>query len=588
MDKDGITSTLVDLVEGRLEPEQWASWWAVHGADLLRLLNPGQALRFKFVTDPNRWSGLQHQAADVLKAWGVTASLSRNPSYHQLTFPERGADIVRDAGEEREQRNRAGDEGISRFDARFPAFAAFLRRHPGNLDGLGPPATEQELDELQRAIGRPLPPSLREFLRCARSLDLDEPVINLSINMMQLMEFHHNPERRRRKPDVLEMVLLCEFWLEADGDQLAFDHTRGESGECPIFYYSHAYPRVTRVADTFDELLSWWAAGNEKSWLETVRPKTGRTTRSGEHKGAGMGFALLKGQPVPLDLSKPYQVFCRDFDVEIEAGKLGGVEGVKFMTSEERLAKIGEDLAALRVRHDSAVKEIAARIRSANSQDALKDTVVTLLVDHSGSMRGPGMLLAANLVATASDLVDGLGTKQEVLGFTTVHWNGGRSREKWLQSGRPPYPGRLNDVLHLVYCSAGQRPLVRHYATMQRPGLLKENLDGEALAWAASRLRRRGESRKCLIVLSDGAPVDDSTLSENGAEYLENHLRSVIEEITQTGDVQLAAIGIDHGRSSNYNVNRYYKPSITVTPDNLGEAVLGLIEQLLCRPQTKA
>jgi cobaltochelatase CobT len=123
---------------------------------------------------------------------------------------------------------------------------------------------------------------------------------------------------------------------------------------------------------------------------------------------------------------------------------------------------------------------------------------------------------------------------------------------------------------------------------MLRTELLKETLDGEALAWAASRLRRRGESRKCLVVLSGGAPVGDPTLSENGAEYLEHHLRSIIEEITQTGDVQLAAIGIDHGRSSNYNVNRYYKPSITVTPDNLGEAVLGLIEQLLCRPQINA
>ena len=493
---------------------------------------------------------------------------------------------MRDAGEEREQHNRARDEGISQFDARFPAFAAFLRRHPGNLDGLGPPATEQELDELQRAVGRPLPPSLREFLLCTRSLVLAEPVINLSIDMMQLMEFHHNPERRRRKPDVLEMVLLCEFWLEADGDQLAFDHTSGESGEYPIFYYSHSYPRVTRVADTFDELLSWWAEGNERSWLDTVRPKTGRTTSG---RRATSSRRTMGGRPVPLSPRKPYQVFCRDFDVEVEANKLDEVLGLKFASiSEERLAEIEEDLASLRVHHDSAAKETAARIRSANGQDALKDTVVTVLVDQSISMRGPGMRLATILVATASDLLDGLGTKQEVLGFTTVRWKGGRSLEKWRQSGRPPNPGRLSDVLHVIYCSAGQRPLARHYATMLQPELLKEKLDGEALAWAVSRLRRRGESRKCLVVLSGDTPVGDPTLSENGAEYLENHLRNVIEEITQTGDVQLAAIGIDHGRSSYYDVNRYYEPSVTVTPENLGEAVLGLIEQLLCRPQTKA
>ena len=299
---------------------------------------------------------------------------------------------------------------------------------------------------------------------------------------------------------------------------------------------------------------------------------------------------LLKGRrsPVPLDPNKPYQVFCRDFDVEVEADRLDEVLGLdRNSMSEERLAKIGDDLATLRVRHDPAAKETAARIRSANSQDILKDTVVSLLMDHSGSMRGPGMLLAARVVVTASDLLDDLGVQQEVLGFTTVRWKGGRSREKWLQSGRPPYPGRLNEVLHLIYCSAGQRPFGRHYATMQREELLKENLDGEALAWAASRLRRCGESRKCLVVLSDGAPVDDLTLEENGAEYLENHLRSVIEDITRTSDIQLAAIGIDHHRSY-YEVSRYYKRSLTVTPDNLSEAVLALIEELLCAPQANA
>ena len=228
------------------------------------------------------------------------------------------------------------------------------------------------------------------------------------------------------------------------------------------------------------------------------------------------------------------------------------------------------------MRHDLAAVEAAARIRSTTSQDVLEDTVVSLLIDHSGSMRGQPILLAARAAMMASDLLQGLRIKQEVLGFTTARWKGGLSREKWLRSGRPHYPGRLNDVLHIIYCSAGQRLHARHCATMLREELLKENLDGEAIEWAATRLRNREESRKFIIVVSDGAPVDDSTLLQNGAQYLENHLRGVIQQIAQAGDIQLSAIGIGHA------VDRYYERSIIVaTPDDLGTALLELIEQLV-------
>jgi Cobalamin biosynthesis protein CobT VWA domain len=287
------------------------------------------------------------------------------------------------------------------------------------------------------------------------------------------------------------------------------------------------------------------------------------------------------GKPVPLDAAKPYQVFCRDFDLEVESDKLDLALGLaRNSMSQERLAEIEKDLVAWRVHHELAVLETAARIRSANSQDVLEDTVVSLLIDHSGSMRGQCMLLAARAAMMASDLLDGLGAKQEVLGFTTARWKGGLSREKWLRSGRPPYPGRLNDVLHIIYCSAGQKLHARHCAMMLREELLKENLDGEAIQWAASRLRKREESRKFIILVSDGAPVDDSTLVENAGAYLENHLRSVIQEIAQAGDIQLSAIGIGHA------VDRYYERSITVsTPDDLGTALLELIEQLFSTAQ---
>ena len=213
----------------------------------------------------------------------------------------------------------------------------------------------------------------------------------------------------------------------------------------------------------------------------------------------------------------------------------------------------------------------------------LDDTIVSLLIDHSGSMRGQPILFAAEAAMVASDLLHGLGAKQEVLGFTTLRWKGGASREKWLRAGRPPYPGRLNDLLHIVYCSAGEKLDARDCSTMLRRDLLKENVDGEAIEWAASRLRRRGERHKYLIVLSDGAPVDDSTLYENGDAYMERHLRGVIHGIAQAGDIALAAIGLGHPLG--HPVERYYARSIAVAaPEELDGAMLRLIEQLLCPP----
>jgi cobaltochelatase CobT len=289
------------------------------------------------------------------------------------------------------------------------------------------------------------------------------------------------------------------------------------------------------------------------------------------------------GSPL-FDPGKPYQAYCRDFDVEVEADKLDTVlvaaagrnlSGI----SAERLAEVETDLAVRRASRDTAVCDAAARIRAATSQNVLDDTVVSLLIDHSGSMRGLPILFATTAAMTASDLLDGLGAKQEVLGFTTVRWKGGLSREKWLRDGLPPWPGRLNDLLHIVYCSAGDRLHARHFATMQRAELLKENIDGEAIEWGASRLRRRGESHKYLIVMSDGAPVDDSTLSVNSGDYMERHLLSVIHGIAQAGDIQLAAVGIGHP------VERYYAQSITITAlEELDRAVLQIIEQLLCPP----
>jgi cobaltochelatase CobT len=286
---------------------------------------------------------------------------------------------------------------------------------------------------------------------------------------------------------------------------------------------------------------------------------------------------LRRPAPVPLDPNQPYKVFCRDFDVEIGSEQLDSVLGPHVAsTSDERCTEVESNLEFWHACHTSALQETALRIRAASSQELLDDTVVSFLVDHSGSLRGRPMLLAAGSAMIASDLLNSLNVKQEVLGFTTMRWRGGLSRERWLQSGRPRHPGRLNDLLHVVYCSAGERPTSLRYARMVHTDLTKENLDGEALEWAASRLRNQPESRKHLIVISDGAPVDDSTLLENGEEYLENHLRSVIFAIDKAGDIQLSAIGIK------FAVDRYYARSIVIdSPDDLGAALLRLIGQVL-------
>jgi len=190
-----------------------------------------------------------------------------------------------------------------------------------------------------------------------------------------------------------------------------------------------------------------------------------------------------------------------------------------------------------------------------------KDTVVTLLLDNSGSMRGRPIMVAALCADILARTLERCGVKVEVLGFTTRAWKGGTSKEDWLKAGRPPQPGRLNDLRHVVYKSADApwRRARRNLGLMMREGLLKENIDGEALMWAHERLLGRPEQRRILMVISDGAPVDDSTLSANPGNYLERHLRGVIQWIEQRSPVELIAIGIGH------DVTRYYRRAVTIT-----------------------
>ncbi|NCX75288.1 MAG: cobalt chelatase [Proteobacteria bacterium] len=211
------------------------------------------------------------------------------------------------------------------------------------------------------------------------------------------------------------------------------------------------------------------------------------------------------------------------------------------------------------------------------TENNFKDTIVTLLIDNSGSMRGRSISLAAICTDIIGSTLERCQIKTEILGFTTKNWKGGDSKQQWMKQGSQMNPGRLNDIRHIVYKSADNswRRSRKHFGAMLREGLLKENIDGEALVWSHDRLIRRNEDRKILIVISDGAPVDDSTLSANNEEYLDNHLKKIIFEIENDSSVELQAIGIGH------DVTKYYKNAITINrAEELGEVLLEQLTKL--------
>ena len=211
------------------------------------------------------------------------------------------------------------------------------------------------------------------------------------------------------------------------------------------------------------------------------------------------------------------------------------------------------------------------------SESKFKDTVVSLLIDSSGSMRGRSMTLAAICGDIIGSTLERCYVKTELLGFTTKHWKGGDARKAWVNQGSPSNPGRLNDLRHIIFKSADDnfRKARKCFGIMLREGLLKENVDGEALAWAHQRLSKRNEERKILIVISDGAPVDDSTLSTNHSNFLDNHLRQIINMIQTQSNVELLAIGIGH------DVTKYYEKSITINrAEELAEALLDKLTEL--------
>ncbi|MDC0525300.1 hypothetical protein OAN82_04050 [Pelagibacteraceae bacterium] len=213
-----------------------------------------------------------------------------------------------------------------------------------------------------------------------------------------------------------------------------------------------------------------------------------------------------------------------------------------------------------------------------------KDTLVTILIDNSGSMRGKPISVAAICADILSRTLERCAVKVEILGFTTKHWKGGLSREKWMKNEKPTLPGRLNDLRHIIYKSADTpwRQAKNNMGLMLKEGLLKENIDGEALKWAYNKMNRRKEDRKILMVISDGAPVDDSTLSTNTSDFLESNLKKTVKWIENKTNIELLAIGIGH------DVTRYYNQAVKITDiQDLGDVMINQLTDLFVEKSKK-
>ena len=309
---------------------------------------------------------------------------------------------------------------------------------------------------------------------------------------------------------------------------------------------------------------------------------------------------------IALNQSQEYKIFCRDFDEVVDADNLCSSEELKRLRdrldqlidpSKSVVAKLANRLQRLLLAqqrrswefdkeegildssklHKIITDPLTPLSFKTEKETSFKDTVLTMLVDSSGSMRGRSMTTAAISADIIGSTLDKCNIKTEILGFTTKHWKGGDSRKLWVECGKPSSPGRLNDLRHIIFKPAdlAWRRAKKNLGLMLREGLLKENVDGEALLWASTRLMKRPEQRKILMVISDGAPVDDSTLSTNSTSYLDNHLKQVISEIENRTELELIAIGIGH------DVTKYYKKAVTIhRAEELGNVMLEQLTDL--------
>jgi cobaltochelatase CobT len=419
-----------------------------------------------------------------------------------------------------------------------------------------------------------------DFERLALMLDDQQAFQSLAIDMLRHLQ-------------LVEAEPLDEDGSDEDGpDDNGDDDGTDESED------TGSERREEQVAGESGE-----GEGDDETTEESEREQEMKDGDPGDEGEEGM-MPIRANRPwTDLPETFDYKVFTEEFDEIVEAtelcdfeeldrlrayldSQLTGLQGIvtrlanrlqrRLMAQQNRSWDFDQEeglLDAARLARVVVSPGHALSYKKEREQE-FKDTVVTLLIDNSGSMRGRPISIAAISADIMARTLERCGVKVEILGFTTRAWKGGQGREKWLASGKPAQPGRLNDLRHIIYKKADEpmRRARKSLGLMMREGLLKENIDGEALIWAHNRLLARPEDRRILMVISDGAPVDDSTLSVNSAGYLETHLRKVIEWIEKQSPVQLVAIGIGH------DVTRYYKRAVTIMDvEQLGGTI---IEQL--------
>ena len=475
--------------------------------------------------------------------------------------------------------DRLGDSD----QAPLPEMLGLLARE-AMLGQLPPPSASKTLEHWRPKLESIVGTDLVELSRCVRDQRAYAQAMRELLRSLGFSDEQADPQYDESDDDE----------SGSDGDASALNE--GEAGDADA-----SLPESMEGAETRD------GAGEDEAEAGDMEGLDPGSLEFGEEDSETPGEAIWRPRPghnVP-DLDQ-YHAYCTDYDEIVEASQLCEQDELSRLRAhlDQQLSHLQSVIGKLANRLQRRL--LAKQVRSwefdleegyldtgrlarvvANPTHALsykmeketgfRDTVVGLLIDNSGSMRGRPIVVAAMSADLLARTLERCGVKVEILGFTTRAWKGGQSRERWLAQGKRPNAGRLNDLRHIIYKSADQpwRRARRNLGIMLREGLLKENIDGESLLWAHQRLLGRSEQRRILMVISDGAPVDDSTLSVNPSNYLERHLRQVIEYIEHHSPVELLAIGIGH------DVTRYYQRAVTlVDAEQLGGAVMEQLAEL--------
>ena len=467
--------------------------------------------------------------------------------------------------------------------APLPEMLGLLARE-AMLGQLPPPSAVKALERWRPKLKGMVGTDLAELSRCVHDQRAYAQAMRELLRSLGFSDEQADPQHDESDDDD----------AESEGEDSALNE--GEAGDADA-----------SLSDSMEGAEMRDGAGEEEADAGDMDSLDPGALEFGEDDSETPGEAVWRPQPGHnIPDRELYHAYCTDFDEIVEAAELCEPDELNRLRAhlDQQLSHLQSVIGKLANRLQRRL--LAKQIRSwefdleegyldtgrlarvvANPTHALsykmeketgfRDTVVSLLIDNSGSMRGRPIVVAAMSADILARTLERCGVKVEILGFTTRAWKGGQSRERWLAEGKRPNAGRLNDLRHIIYKSADQpwRRARRSLGIMLREGLLKENIDGESLLWAHQRLIGRPEQRRILMVISDGAPVDDSTLSVNPSNYLERHLRQVIEYIEHHSPVELLAIGIGH------DVTRYYQRAVTlVDAEQLGGAVMEQLAEL--------